>query len=204
MILRSSSNPLFPFQRLPKIPLHLGSAEVSRTAPVLLAPVLRAAEIRSSTAEVGSGATETSLALLIDNRSTSLAGSSIRAPGNSGLSRCLLAVALSVAGLAAGTAVQALVLDVVLGAAVAGGRAAAVEVAVGSGAGAGDAALGMAADVDDGDRGGEGLRGGGGGRGLSGGLHGGGGLGGARGAGGGEGLQAGGGIAVVLGATALC
>lgn len=183
---------------------HLSLAQVGRPTPVLLAPVGGTAEVLSSTAEVGSGAAQTSLALLVDNRSASLTGTSIRATLNSRLGRRLLQIALSEPGLASITAVQSLVLDVVLGAAVAGGGAAAVEVAVGAGTGAGDAALGVAADVDDGDRGGEGLSGRGGLGGLGGGLKSGGGLlGGARGAGCGEGLQACGGVAVVLGATAL-
>lgn len=63
--------------------------------------------------------------------------------------------------MAAVTAVESLVLDVVLGAAVAGGGAAAVEVAVGTGARAGYTALGVSTDVDLGNGGREG----GGGRG---------------------------------------
>ena len=183
-------------------PHHLGRAEVT-TGPLRLAPVSGTAEIVSATAEVGSGAAKSSLALLVDNRPASLALGSIRTPGCSRLSRSRLGVTLSVASLATVTAVEILVLDVVLGAAVTVGGAAAVEVAVGSGTGAGNTALGTAADVNDGDGSGEGLGGGGRSGDLGGGLHGGRGLGGARGASGREGLQAGGGIAVVLGATAL-
>jgi hypothetical protein len=61
----------------------------------------------------------------------------------------------------------------------------------------------VAADIDDRDRGGEGLCRGCSSGGLGGGLHGCSGLRGTRGARGGEGLQAGGGLAVVLGGTAL-
>ena len=190
-----------PSLRNPSQPLSL--AKVGRSTPVLLAPVCRTTEVIASTAEVRSRAAQACLAFLVDNRSAGLTLTRIRAPRNGRLSRRLLGVALSVAGLAAVTAVQRLVLDVVLGSAVAGGRAAAVEVTVGSGAGAGDAALRVAADVDDGDGGGEGLSRGGGGGGLGGGLQGSGSLGGAGGTGCGEGLQAGGRVAVVLGATAL-
>lgn len=184
---------------------HLSSAQVSSPTPVLLAPIRRTAEIRPSAAEVRPTAAQPGLALPVHNGPARLALGAVLSPRDRGLCRRLLAVALAVPLLAPVAAVQRLVLDVVLGPAVARAAAAAVEVAVRAGAGAGYAALGVAADVDDGDGGGEGLRGGGGCRCAGGGLEGGGGLlGGAGGAGGGEGLQAGGGVAVVLSSTALC
>jgi hypothetical protein len=57
-------------------------------------------------------------------------------------------VTLSETGLASSTAVQILVLKIVLGSAVAGGGAAAVEVTIGTGTRAADTALGMAANVN--------------------------------------------------------
>jgi len=65
-------------------------------------------------------------------------------------------VALSVASLAASSAVESLVLDVVLGAAVSGRRAAAIEVAVGTNTRAGHTSLGASANIDFGDLGREG------------------------------------------------
>lgn len=179
----------------------LSFAQVRRSTPVLLAPVCSTTEIFSCTAEVGSRAAQSSLALLVDNRPASLALTRIRTPCYSWLGRCLLAIALSITSLATITAVEALVLDVVLRSAVAGRRAAPVEVTVGSRAGAGHTTLSVATDIDDRNRGRECLsrRG----AGLGSGLHGGGGLGGARGSRSREGLQAGGSVAVVLGATAL-
>jgi hypothetical protein len=129
-------------------------------SPLALAPVSLSTEVLTSATEVGSRAAKTSSALLVDNRTASL--SSTRGTlGGSRLSRRLLVVALSVTSLAAVAAVESLVLDVVLGAAVAGGGAAAVEVAVGTGARAGYTALGVSTDVDLGNGGREG----GGGRG---------------------------------------
>ncbi|OIC18751.1 hypothetical protein A7L51_19435 [Acinetobacter baumannii] len=90
--------------------------------------------------------------------------------GSGGLRRCGHGVALSEASLATITAVQSLVLEVVLGAAVAGRGAAAVEEAVCTGARAGDTTLSAAADIDFRDC--VGKAGGGGGTGLCGsGLH---------------------------------
>jgi hypothetical protein len=102
---------------------------LSALAPLRLAPVGRATEISRSTAEVGSGAAKSSSTLLVDNRSAILSSLSSSSTGSrlSGLSH---GVALSVASLAAGSAVETLVLDVVLGAAVSGRRAAAVEIAL--------------------------------------------------------------------------
>ena len=68
--------------------------------------------------------------------------------GSGGLRGRLHAVALSVASLAAIAAVQGLILDVILGAAMAGRGAATVKVAVCTGTGAGDSALGVATDVN--------------------------------------------------------
>jgi hypothetical protein len=180
--------PSFPVF-IPHATTHLVAA-----SPLALAPVGSTAEVRTTSAEVGSTAAESARTLLVDNGSAGLAVLG----GARGLSRCsglVLVVALSVASLATVAAVQVLVLDIVLRSAVTGGRAAAVEVAVGSGAGAGYTALSVTADIDVGDRLGE--TGGGRGTGLGrAGLHGRGGrL--ARRAGAGEGVEAGGGIAVV-------
>ena len=184
--------------------LHLSRAKVRSSTPVLLAPIRGAAEIGPSTAEVRPTAAQPGLTLPVHNGPAGLALSAVLAPRDRGLRRRLLAIALSVPLLAPVAAVQSLVLDVVLGPAVARAAAAAVEVAVRAGAGAGYAALGVAADVDDGDGGREGLRGAGGCRCAGGGLESSSRLlGGAGGAGGGEGLQAGGGVAVVLGGAAL-
>ena len=68
--------------------------------------------------------------------------------GSGGLRGRLHAVALSVASLAAIAAVDGLVLDVILGAAMAGRGAATVKVAVCTGTGAGDTALGVTTDVN--------------------------------------------------------
>ena len=114
-------------------------------------------------------------------------------------SRSLLAIALSEARLATCSTVQGLILDIVLGAAVAGRGAAAVEEAVGTSTGACDASLGVAANVDLGNSCGESRRGGGGLLGCAG-LHGGGGgLAGGRGTG--EGVEAGLRVAVVDGGS---
>jgi hypothetical protein len=130
-------------------------------APLALAPVGLTTEVLTSATEVGTRAAKTSSALLVNNRTASL--SSTRGTlGGSRLSRRLLVVALSESSLAAGAAVQSLVLDVVLGAAVTGGGAAAVEVAAGTGTGAGYTALSVAADIDLGNSGGEGSGRGGG------------------------------------------
>jgi len=128
---------------------------LSALAPLRLAPVGRAAEISRRTAEVGSGAAKSSSTLLVDNRSAVLSslGSSSTGSRLRGLGH---RVALSVASLAAGSAVESLVLDVVLGAAVSGRRAAAVEVAVATNARAGHTSLGASANIDFGDLGREG------------------------------------------------
>lgn len=70
-----------------------------------------------------------------------------------------MVVALSEAGLASGTTVEVLVLEVVLGPAVAGRRAAAVEVTVGSRTGAAHATLSVTADINLRDAVGESLGG---------------------------------------------
>jgi hypothetical protein len=129
-------------------------------SPLALAPVGLSTEVLTSATEVGSRAAKTSSALLVDNRTASLSSTG-GTLGGGRLSRRLLVVAFSVTSLAAVAAVESLVLDVVLGAAVAGRGAAAVEVAVGTGARAGYTALGVSTDVDLGDGGREG----GGGRG---------------------------------------
>lgn len=98
---------------------RLGLAQVGRSTPVLLAPVRRTAEIRTGTAKVGARAAQARLALLVHNRSAGLALARIRAARNRRLRGRLLGVALSVARLAPVAAVQCLVLDVVLGPAVA-------------------------------------------------------------------------------------
>ena len=165
----------------------------------------------SSSAEVASRAAQATGALFVDDRSAVL--SSLRNTctsyksytlvsifGNafhkhtSWLRWLLLVVAFSIASLATRSAVQVLILDIILGAAVAGRRAAAVEVAIGSRARAGNAALSVTADVDLGDFRGETSCG----RLAGGGLQSGRGLGtrGARGALAGELLEAGGRIAV--------
>jgi hypothetical protein len=169
-------------------------------SPLALAPVGGATEVRTGTAEVASTAAEVVATLLVDNGSAGLAiaGSAL---GGSRVRRGLLVVALSETSLAAVSAVQVLVLKSVLRTAVTGRRAAAVEVAVGTSSRAGYAALSMAADIDDGNRGGKAS----GGRGslLScAGLHGRGGSRLADGVGAGEGAEAGGSIAVVLGGSA--
>jgi len=120
--------------------------------------------------------------------------------GSGGLRGRLHAVALSVASLAAIATVQGLVLNVILGAAVAGRGATTVKVAVCAGTGAGDTTLGVTTDVDRGY--GVGEAGSGGGSWLCGaslhgcccGL--------ALGRGAGEGVQAGRRIAVVDGGSA--
>jgi hypothetical protein len=141
-------------------------------SPLALAPVRRTTEIRTGTAEVRARAAKSSSTLPVHNRTASLAllrhGRLSRR-----LSRRLLVVALSEASLTSVTAVEVLVLDVVLGAAVAGRRAAAVEEAIGTGAGASDTTLGVAADVDFRDDSREAGSGGGGLLGCAG-LHGGG------------------------------
>jgi len=111
----------------------ISSSSIVRTlsalAPLRLTPVGRATEVSRGTAEVRSGAAKSSSTLLVDNRSAILSslGSSRTGSWLRGLRH---GVALSVASLATGSAVNSLVLDVVLGAAVSGRRAAAVEVAL--------------------------------------------------------------------------
>lgn len=83
----------------------------------------------SLSTEVGAAAAETRRALLVHNGTASLALLRNTRAGR-GLSRLGHGVTLSVALLAAGSTVDALVLDVVLRAAVAGAGAAAVEVAL--------------------------------------------------------------------------
>lgn len=142
-------------------------------AIVLLTPVGTPAKVRPSTAVIAPGAAQARIAPHVDNGPASVAclGDARRSRG---LWRRGHAVALAEAGLAAVAAVEGLVLNVVLGPAVAGVAAAAVEVAAGTGAGAGDVVGGDAADVNVGDGGGVGWRGGVGGRGGGGGLFGGG------------------------------
>ena len=182
----------------------LSSAQVSRPTPILLTPIRRPTEILPGATKATPRAAQPSLTLPIHNGPARLSLRAILPPRNSRLSRRLLAIAFPVPCLAPVAAVQSLVLDVVLGPAVACAAAAAVEVAIRTRAGAGYAALGVAADVDDGDGGGEGLSGGGRRGGASSSLKSGGGfLGGAGGARGGEGLEAGGGVAVVFGGSAL-
>ena len=98
---------------------HLSCTQVGGSTPVLLAPVRRTAEIRAGTAKIGARAAQARLALLVHNRSACLALTRVRAARDGRLRRRLLGVALSVARLAPVTAVQGLVLDVVLGPAVA-------------------------------------------------------------------------------------
>lgn len=144
---------------LPTLFLHLhhytSPQRLVALSPLALAPVGSTAEVGSCSAEVASGAAQSGGALLVDDRSAGLTGLGCTR-GLSRDSRLGLGVALSVAGLAASSAVDALVLDVVLGAAVSSRGAAAVEVAVGAGSGAGYAALGVTANVDLGDGGREG------------------------------------------------
>jgi hypothetical protein len=124
-------------------------------SPLALAPVGGATEVLSTTAEVGARAAESRSALLVDNRSAGLSLSRDAGLGL-GLSGSGLVVAFSETSLATITTVQSLVLKVVLGAAVAGRGAAAVEVTISSSSGASNTSLGVAADVDFGDSGGEG------------------------------------------------
>jgi hypothetical protein len=177
----------------------LARSNLVALAPLALAPVCSTAEVNTASAEVRSRAAKSSSALPVDNRTASLAR--LRDAGlGSRLSRRLLVITLSEARLAASSTIQGLVLDIVLGAAVAGRRAAAVEEAVGTSTGTGHATLGVAADVDLGDSSGECSSGGGGLLGCAR-LHGGGsGLalrGGAR-----EGVEAGLRVAVVDGGSA--
>lgn len=116
-------------------------------SPLALAPVGTTTEVLASTAEVRSRAAETRSTLLVNNGTAGLASLS-GALGGRRLSRSLLVVTFSEASLASGSAVEVLVLEVVLGSTVASGRAATVEVAVGTGTGAAHAALGVTADVD--------------------------------------------------------
>jgi hypothetical protein len=88
-------------------------------AVVLLAPVRSTTEVRAGSAEVAAGAAEARSTFLVDNRTAILAGLS-SAGGLGGLRRLSHRVTLSVARLAASSAVDGLVLDIVLGAAVAG------------------------------------------------------------------------------------
>jgi hypothetical protein len=169
-------------------------------SPLALAPVGGATEVRTGTAEVASAAAEVVSTLLVDNRSAGLAIAGSALCG-SRVRRGLLVVALSETSLATVSAVKVLVLKSVLRTAVTSGRAAAVEVAVSTGSRAGYTALGVAADIDDGDRGGEASSGRGSLLGCAG-LHGRGGSRLANRAGAGEGTEAVGGIAVVLGNSA--
>jgi hypothetical protein len=123
-----------------------------------LAPVCGTAEISTSTTEVATTAAKSVAALAVHYCATclTLSGDTLL---SSRVRRTGLVVALSEASLAAVAAVQVLVLERVLGSAVTGRRAAAVEVSVGAGSGACDTALGVTADVDLRDRSGEGLRG---------------------------------------------
>ena len=127
-------------------------------SPLALAPVGTTAEVLARAAEVRARAAETLSTLLVNDRTASLAGL-CGALGGRRFSRCLLVVALSKASLASGTAVEVLVLEVVLGSAVAGRGATAVEVTIGTSTGAADTALGVTADVNFRDAIGEGWRG---------------------------------------------
>jgi len=125
-------------------------------APLRLAPVGSTTEVSCGATEVGSRAAETGGALLVDDRSTVLAGVGNSRWGRGGLRGLGHVVALSIACLAAGSAVDGLVLDVVLGAAVTSRGAAAVEVAVGTNTGAAHTSLSTTTDIDLGDTGREG------------------------------------------------
>ena len=165
----------------------LQTSHLVAPAPLALAPVGTATEVLASAAEVRSRAAETLSTLLVDNGTAGLAGLG-SALGGRRLSRSLLVIALSEASLASGSAIEILVLKIVLGSAVAGRRAAAVEVAVGTGTGAADATLGVTADINFRNVIGEVARG------RRAGV--------ARGGGTGEGLQAGLCVAVVFSGTA--
>jgi hypothetical protein len=129
-------------------------------SPLALAPVRSTTEVRAGATEVRARAAKSSSTLPVHNRTASLA---LLRHGrlSRGLSRRLLVVALSEASLASVTAVEVLILDIVLRAAVTGRRAAAVEEAVGTGTGASDTTLGVAADIDFRDGGREAGSGGG-------------------------------------------
>lgn len=89
---------------------------VSTLPPLALAPVGSTTKVFSGTAEVGTRAAKSSSTLLVDNGPASLAVSrDTRGLGRD--RRLVLRVALSVASLASRSAVEGLVLDVVLGAA---------------------------------------------------------------------------------------
>lgn len=102
--------------------------------------------------KVTSRAAQPTPTLPVNNRATRLALTRLTGR-NSRHRRLSHLIALSKASLASVAAVEVLVLDIVLGPAVAGRRAAAVEVTVCPCAGTRHAALGVAAHVDFGDGG---------------------------------------------------
>jgi hypothetical protein len=157
---QNHTSPIFPAQTL-HASLPLPFHALIALPPPTLAPIRGATKVGPRSTKVASGAAKPTPTLLIDYRPARLARARLALRRGRRLRRRSHVVALAEAGLAAVAAVEGLVLDVVFGPAVARRRAAAVEVAVCAGAGARDAALGVAADVDDGDRGREGGCGGG-------------------------------------------
>jgi hypothetical protein len=94
-------------------PIFLYSSLVA-LSPLALAPIRRTTKVLPRTAEVASRTAQPISTLPVHNRSASLALTRDTFLG-SGLSRRLLVVAFSEAGLAAVSTVKVLVLDVVLG-----------------------------------------------------------------------------------------
>lgn len=119
-------------------------------APLRLAPIRTSAKVHSCATEITTRTTQSRRTLLIHNRTTRL--SFLRCSWSSRRHRGFgLGITFSEASLAAGAAIDRLVLYVVLRATMAGRGAAAVEIAVDTGTRAGYTALSVAADVDIGD-----------------------------------------------------
>ena len=120
-----------------------------------MTPIRRTTIVIPTTTEVGAAAAEPCLALLVNDWPARLTFPRFTSC-ITGLSRFAHRIALAEASLTPITAVESLVLDVVLGTTVASAGAATVEEAICASARAGDATLGVATSIDLGNSGGEG------------------------------------------------
>lgn len=134
----------------------MSSLQHLRTAastPLRLAPIGGTAEVNASAAEVAARAAESSSTPGIDDWAAGIAGI-CNLGGGGGVWRGLLVeCTVTEAALAAGTAVDSLVLDIILRTTVSGRATAAVIITVGSGAGASHTTLRASANIDVRDRG---------------------------------------------------
>lgn len=129
---------------------HLRAAA---STPLRLAPVGGTAEVDASAAKVAARAAQSSSTPGVDDWAAGIAGIGNLGGGGGVWWGLLVECTVAEAALAASTAVNSLVLDIILRTTVSGRATAAIIVTVGSGAGASHTTLGASANIDVRDRG---------------------------------------------------